>query len=280
MKQIPKKWGRLPACGGLPTRPPQRVGCRPAALVLALAIFTAVPGTAQTPPTGPIWAFTATTDNVASAHDSIRINLLRWSTDAERDQMFSAWTQPGASPAGRGARPRAVIDETDPAQADVNATAGGRGGAGRGGRGGGRGGDGSAAAAPRPTPESSLKTALGNAPTVGYLWSSEVAGYSLRYAVRLPEQDGGERIIFITDRRLGAANDLWKPVGSGAATNYEFSLVELHVNSKGEGEGKISLTGKVAADSAAKAIALENYGALPVVLKNVKRQNSESVRSK
>ena len=63
-------------------------------------------------------------------------------------------------------------------------------------------------------------------------------------------------------------------------TNYEFSLIELHLNSKGEGEGKISLTGKVAADSAAKTIALENYGASPVVFKNVKRQNAEGVRSK
>jgi hypothetical protein len=271
MNEISKKWGRLPACGGLPTRP----------LQLVLAIFTAVLALAQTPATGPIVSFTATTDNVANARDSIRINLLRWSTDAERDQLFSAWTQPGATPGGRGARPRAVIDETDPAQADVNATAGGRGGGGgRGGRGGGRGGDGGAAPAPRPTPESSLKTALDKAPTVGYLWSSEVAGYSLRYAVRLPQQDGSERILLITDRRLGAANDLWKPAGPGTATDYEFSLVELHVNSKGEGEGKISLTGKVAADSAAKAIALENYGTLPVVLKNVKRQNSEGVRSK
>jgi hypothetical protein len=79
---------------------------------------------------------------------------------------------------------------------------------------------------------------------------------------------------------LGAANDLWKPVAPGTATNYEFSLVELHLNSKGEGEGKISLAGKVAADSAAKAITLENYSASPVVLKNVKRQNAEVVRSK
>jgi hypothetical protein len=42
------------------------------------------------------------------------------------------------------------------------------------------------------------------------------------------------------------------------------------LNSKGEGEGKISLTGKIAVDSATKTIALEDYGALPVVLKNVK----------
>jgi hypothetical protein len=107
---------------------------------------------------------------------------------------------------------------------------------------------------------------------VGHLWSSEVAGYSLRSAVRLAGQDGGERIILIADRRLGAWNDLWKPIGPDAPTNYGFSVIELHLNSKGEGEGKISLAGKVAADSVAKTIALENYGALPVILENVRRK--------
>jgi len=160
-------------------------------------------------------------------------------------------------------------------QARVRGPAGG-GGAGRGGQGGGgiaRGGVGSAAA--RRTPESSLAAALAQAPSVGYLWSSEVAGYALRYAVRLPQRDG-ERVILITDRRLGAWNELWKPVGStannAAATSYEFSVVELRLNPKGEGEGKISLNGTVALDSVQRTIALENYNALPVILKNVKRQ--------
>ena len=42
------------------------------------------------------------------------------------------------------------------------------------------------------------------------------------------------------------------------------------MNAKGEGEGKASLTGKVAPDDAAKMVALESYDALPVVLRNVK----------
>jgi hypothetical protein len=219
-------------------------------------------------------SFTATTDNAGGAHDAIRINLLRWSTDAERDQLLAAWAMTGApATGGRGAggRRAGTLDETDPALAGVNPAAGGRGGGGGGGRGGGRGGAG-AAEPPRQTPESSLKAALDKAPTVGYLWSPEVAGYSLRYAVRLAQQDGGEHIILITDRRLGAWSDLWKPAGPGAATDYEFSLIELHLNAKGEGEGKTSLTGKVAADSAAKTIALENYGPLPVILKSVRRK--------
>jgi hypothetical protein len=118
-----------------------------------------------------------------------------------------------------------------------------------------------------------LTGALGNAPTVGRLWSSEVAGYSVRCAVKLTEPDGNERILLITDRRLGAYNDLWKPAGPDAANNYEFSVIELRLNSKGEGEGKASLTGKVALDSAAKTIGLENYGALPVIFKNVRRKS-------
>ena len=111
---------------------------------------------------------------------------------------------------------------------------------------------------------------MAKVPTVGYIWSSEVSGYAVRGAVRLPQPDGGERILLLTDRRLGAWNNQWQPAGE--ATNYPFSLIELRVNAKGEGEGKLSLTGKVIADKDAKAVALENYAALPVVLKNVKRK--------
>ena len=119
-----------------------------------------------------------------------------------------------------------------------------------------------------------MKAAVDKAPTVGYVWSSEVAGYAIRYAVRLPASDGGERIILITDRRLGAWNDQWKPTGSDAANSYEFSLIELRLNAKGEGEGKASLTGKVSVDNAAKSLALDNYSAMPVILKSVKRRTS------
>jgi len=120
-----------------------------------------------------------------------------------------------------------------------------------------------------------LAAALQTAKTVGYLWSSESAGYSLRYAYRLPQPDGSERIIFATDRRLGAWNDLWKPTGNATATPYEFTVIELRMNPKGIGEGKTSLTGKVTIDATAKSIALDGYTALPVVFKDVKRVNTK-----
>jgi hypothetical protein len=191
------------------------------------------------PVPGPMLSFTATTDNVAGALGSIRIDLLRWSTDAERAQLLSAWNMTsGAAKGGRGGRGRRGAD---PAAEDA-------------------------------TPESTLAAALKQATTVGYLWSSEVAGYALRYAGKVLSPDGLDRIVLITDRRLGAVNDLWSPAGTSAPSTYGFSVIELRVNSKGEGEGKISLTGKLALDGAAKIVVPENYGALPVVLKNLKRR--------
>ena len=215
---------------------------------MLLAFITLAAGliTAQTPATGPILRLNATTENVSGAPDPIRIDVLRWSTDAERDQLLSAWTSPGT-----------------PAPAPAAAERGGARG---------RGGRGAAVVdAPPATPEASLAAALSKVPTVGYVWSSETAGYSVHYAGRLAQPDGGERIVLITDRRLGAWNNLWKPSGAASPTNYEFSLIELHLNSRGEGEGKASLTGKVTVDNTAKAIVLENYAALPVILKGVKR---------
>jgi hypothetical protein len=241
-------------------------------LAVALLLIAAAVAFAESP-----ISFTATTDNVSGSPDSIKIDVFRWSTDTERDQLLAAWnlTAPpaGAAGGGRPGRGRAAAADPapDPSAVDSDsAPAPAARGGGRGGRGG-RGG-GAAAPAVALTPERSLAAALGKVPIVGHLWSSEVAGYSVRYAARFTEPDGGERIILITDRRLGAWNDLWKPVASDAtATNYDFSMVEMRLNSQGEGEGKVSLTGKVTVDGVEKTLALESFTALPVVLKNVRR---------
>jgi hypothetical protein len=132
-------------------------------------------------------------------------------------------------------------------------------------------GGGGGGAAPQ-TPESSLAAAIQKAPTAGILWTSENVGYSIKYAYRLPQADGGERIILVTDRRVGRWSNLWMPAAAVTPSDYPFSIIELRFNSKGEGEGRGVVTGKVAVDVTAKTIALDNYAALPVILKAVKRQ--------
>src|SRR5437773_7475390 len=82
--------------------------------------------------TGPIARFTATTANVSGAPDSVRIDVLSWSSDADRDQLLAAWNLTAAPAAGaRGA------------DGGARGAGGGRGARG----GGGRGGDAPAAAA-------------------------------------------------------------------------------------------------------------------------------------
>jgi hypothetical protein len=236
----------------------------------------------------PGMRFTAVTDNVSGAGENIKINLANWSTDADRDQYAAAWALTSTPVAGGrggaagrggggggrgGARGGATATPATPVTdgaADTPApVAAGRGGGGaRGARGGG-GGRGGAGAA-EVTPASSLAAALQNGPIVGYLWTTETIGYAIRYAYHLPLANGGERVILITDRRVGASNALWKPAGTALPTNFEFSLIELRLNAKGEGEGKVSLTGNVAVDPDSKTLALENYDSLPVILKAVK----------
>jgi hypothetical protein len=266
-----------------------------ALIVLAAAVFHAEGGT----------RFIATSAGVSGAGEAIKINVSNWSSDSTRDEFVAAWTLTAAAPqarggrgggagaagrgaarggaAGRGARggadatanaPAATAPPTTqavapdlPADPDlVDSPASAQRGGGRGGRGGGGGG------AAAQTPESSLAAAIQKAPTAGILWTSENVGYSIKYAYRLPQPDGGERIILATDRRVGKWSNLWMPAAAVPPSDYAFSIIELRFNSKGEGEGRGVVTGKVAVDATAKTIALDNYAALPVILKAVKRQ--------
>jgi hypothetical protein len=214
---------------------------------------------------GPVVRYAAVADNVNNAGENVRIDILAWSSDADRDQMVAAWNLSPA-PARGAARGVARGAADNPAAPGEPAARGARGAApGRGGRGEtiGRGPAGS-------TPAASLLSALNAAGTAGILWTSESLGYAIRYAYRIPQPDGSERIILATERRLGGWNELWRP--ASPATDYEFTVIELRLNATGHGEGKATLTGKVAVDPEAKTIAFENYAGGTVVFKNLTRQ--------
>ena len=227
-----------------------------ACLIVGASSFAAALVLAETPSPNPdaLLQLTATTANVAGAPDSVRIEILRWSTDDERERLVAAWAlKPSAATPGLGR------------------------GAGKQGKAG-KGRGPASEAANNLTPEASLARALTETTTVGYLWSSEIAGYALRYAGKVDAPDGSSRIILIT-RRLGAVNQRWNPTFQGTSNSYEFSVIELRLNAKGEGEGRASLVGKVAPDMAAKIVTLENYDALPTVF-NIVRMRAGNVPAK
>jgi hypothetical protein len=65
----------------------------------------------------------------------------------------------------------------------------------------------------------------------------------------------------------------WKPA-TNLTPDYAFSVIELRLNGKLEGQGKTSVTGKVTVDSSVNSIALDDYAALPVTLKNLKPRSA------
>jgi len=116
-----------------------------------------------------------------------------------------------------------------------------------------------------------LGEAVSSAPSLGYVWTSESLGYPIRYAANLTLPTGGERIIVLTDRRLGTWSGApWKAAKDD--NDYKYTLIELRLSKSGSGDGKMSLAGKVGADQTAKTVALENYESAPVLLKSVKRE--------
>jgi hypothetical protein len=165
------------------------------------------------------------------------IDVLRWSTDAERPPIVDAFAAPAPPPAplaeeGRGGR------------------------AGRGGRGG-------RPAGPPPSPLAKLSAALKAAPTVGYLWGDGPTGYSIKYAWHSASAPSGERIVLITDRLLGG-HLLAVPDLPSRPAEAEFTLVEMRLDAAGRGDGKTSLGSAVVVDKAASTLALDAYASAPV----------------
>jgi hypothetical protein len=209
-----------------------------------LALALVFPAAAEEP------VLTLRAVGVGTTEVPLTIEVFRWSSDAERSPLIGALAPAPPPPAA----PAAAAEGTG---RGGGRGAGGRGGGGRGGRG----------AAPPADPMARFTAAVKSAPTVGFVWGDGVTGYSIKYAWRAPSADAGtERIVLVTERRLGAHAPDWSPA-PGTAADAEFTVIEMRVAPKGVGEGKTSLATKVAVDAAAQTVALEGYQAAPVQLK-------------
>jgi hypothetical protein len=125
--------------------------------------------------------------------------------------------------------------------------------------------------------DTDVQEALAALPTIGHVWQSGSAvGYAVKYAHRAPTAEG-ERITFVTDRRLGSF-DLkpWTADQAAAPAPAElgYSVIELYFaantqgGANGQGAGTLSLAAGVQIDSANGVVSLAP-GA-PRVLANAK----------
>ena len=101
---------------------------------------------------------------------------------------------------------------------------------------------------------------------VGTINTPGSLAYDLHYANQQPTSEGGRRIFLATDRPIG----YWEAANQPRLSNYPFTFIELRMNGKGEGEGKLSLATQI--NVAGKVIELVNYGAQPIALNQVKKE--------
>lgn len=113
-----------------------------------------------------------------------------------------------------------------------------------------------------------LLDALQDTKRVGYIRLPNSIGYDLRASRQDPLEDGGRRIIILTDRRISFQEARNQP----RTIDYPFTLIEVRLNKDGTGEGRMSVATKITFNEKKNTLELENYSSEPVRLQNVKAE--------
>lgn len=117
-------------------------------------------------------------------------------------------------------------------------------------------------------------TPLAKLPTVGYVWQNgSPVGYSLKYAHRVAQPDGSERVTLVTDKRLGSFDFKgWSVASPATSAEAPYSVIELELDGAGTGSGNLSFIGEVVLDEEAGTVTLDEGAGAPRLLTNVKRE--------
>jgi hypothetical protein len=113
---------------------------------------------------------------------------------------------------------------------------------------------------------SKLLDTLQDLKRVGYIRLPTSIGYDLHFARQVALDEGGQKILIATDRKIGFAEARNQP----RTIDYPFTLIEIHLSREGKGEGKMSLATKISYNKKENVLELENYSTEPVRLQNVK----------
>lgn len=102
--------------------------------------------------------------------------------------------------------------------------------------------------------------------SIGRLAAPGSIGYDIRYAAKIPGEDGGFKVIIATDRLMSFLEVRNQP----RTVDYPFTVVQLNVGPNGEGEGRASVYARITTDTRNNTIVLEDFGSQPVTLMNVR----------
>ncbi|HEX3528881.1 MAG TPA: hypothetical protein VH988_17615 [Thermoanaerobaculia bacterium] len=111
--------------------------------------------------------------------------------------------------------------------------------------------------------ETAALSALQKTRPVGIIRTPDSVGWDLHYAHEVPTPDGGRNVYIATDRPIA----FWEAANDTRSTHYPFTLIELHLDRNGKGEGRLTIATKATLNG--DRIELENYSTQPVMLEQV-----------
>ncbi len=111
-----------------------------------------------------------------------------------------------------------------------------------------------------------LLSALQDMPSVGRIRTPQTLSWTLRYARQFKLPEGGRRIVVVTDRPIGFR----EARNASRSMDYPFSILEIRLNAKDEGEGKIFGGSKVYVED--NEVVVENWGTQPTRFNEIRKQ--------
>lgn len=113
-----------------------------------------------------------------------------------------------------------------------------------------------------------LLEAFRNTGVVGYLQWPGGLEYSVRYAYRSKRPDGGSDVVLLVDRPLWVWWDAGTKTDAGAQGDARFGVIQLRLDARDTGEGRIASGTNVASDDTL-GVLVSDYESRPVMLDDV-----------
>lgn len=101
--------------------------------------------------------------------------------------------------------------------------------------------------------------------TVGWIATPTSLRYDFYYATSKPTEEGGRRILLITDRPM----QIWERMGGSPTRDYPFTVIELRLDKDGNGQG--TLAQMVQLRLSGNVLGVENWATSPMRLNEVKK---------
>jgi hypothetical protein len=116
-------------------------------------------------------------------------------------------------------------------------------------------------------PDAMLRRLQGS-PELGFIRVPTQLGHALLFARQMPTEEGGRRIVILTDRQIG----IWETQAQPRSIDYPLTLIEIHLDRDGMGEGTLLMAARIRHNKADDSIEFEDYSESPVQLRNVKAE--------